>query len=165
MFMAEYRAFINAEKARKGMSWAYISEKTGMPETTVRKIFSGETSNPSYDSVESLKELFGTPKDPEQREAVEQELHMVKLKDDAGIMGEALRVINETYKGQIDGLKLNLDTVNSMHESRNKELKESLQKTIDAVTSDRKAWQTVALIASALLLLMIVIDLLMVFVQ
>ena len=165
MFMAEYRAFINAEKARKGMSWAYISEKTGMPETTVRKIFSGETRNPSYDSVESLKELFGTPKDPEQREAVEQELHMVKLKDDAGIMGEALRVINETYKGQIDGLKLNLDTVNSMHESRNKELKESLQKTIDAVTSDRKAWQTVALIASALLLLMIVIDLLMVFVQ
>ena len=164
MFMAEYREFINAEKARKGMSWAYIAEKTGLPETTVRKIFSGDTLNPSYDTVESIKELFGLPKDPSQREIAEQELQMVKLKDESSTMGSALKTLNDTYTAQIDALKANNEAVKALYEARNAELKESMQKTIDAVTSDRRAWQKVALVTSGMLALLLAIDLLMVFI-
>ena len=164
MFMAEYRDFINSEKARRGMSWAYIAEKTGLPETTVRKIFSGETLNPSYDTVESIKELFGLPKDPGQREIAEQELQMVKLKDDSSTMGTAVRTLSEAYDEKISGLHAQMETVKGLYEARNKELKESMQQTIDAVTADRNTWQRVALVACGLLALLLVIDLLMVFI-
>jgi transcriptional regulator with XRE-family HTH domain len=164
MFMAEYRAFINAEKARTGMSWSYIAEQTKIAETTVRKIFSGETSNPSIESVESLKKLFGLPKDPGQREIAEQELQMVKLKNDSSTMGTAVKTLNEVYEAQIEALKANNEAVKTLYEARNAELKESLQKTIDAVTADRQAWQRVALATSAMLAVLLVIDWLMVFI-
>lgn len=146
VFMAEYRAYINEERVKKGMSWAYIAEKTKLPESTVRKIFSGETLNPSYDAVESIKELFGTPKDPEQREVVEQELQMVKLKDESSTMGTAVRTLNEVYESQIEALKGNLSALKTMYEERIQELKISMHETVAAANNDKKAWQITCII-------------------
>lgn len=158
MFMAEYRAYINEQRVKKGMSWAYIAEKTKLPESTVRKIFSGETLNPSYDAVESIKELFGTPKDPEQREVVEQELQMVKLKDESSTMGTAVRTLNEVYESQIEALKGNLSALKTMYEERIQELKISMHETVTAVNNDKRAWQIACIVLGVALAALVVAD-------
>ena len=165
MHLTELRAFFNEERTRRGVSWADISEGTDIPETTVRKILSGHTVSPSYDNIMDLIAFFGMPKDPEKKEAIVAEVEITKLKEDDTKIGEAVKTLNDVYEAHIDCLKTSTADLKAMYERRITELKETMQSTINSTKADRKAWQTVAFIASALLLLMIVIDLLMVFIQ
>ena len=45
---------LNALKAKGNFSWQELSNLTGIPVPTIRKTFSGETANPSYDVVNKL---------------------------------------------------------------------------------------------------------------
>lgn len=47
-----------AKKKELGFSCDYIAEKTGIPVSTVRKIFSGATSTPRWSNMEALKSFF-----------------------------------------------------------------------------------------------------------
>ncbi len=47
-------------KVQRGYSNARISELSGVPETTIQKIFSGTTSNPRYDTLRALEKALRT---------------------------------------------------------------------------------------------------------
>lgn len=46
------------KKKEKGYTYAQISELSGVPLGTIQKIFSGETTSPRYDTLQSLEKLF-----------------------------------------------------------------------------------------------------------
>lgn len=46
------------KKSEKGYSYAQIAELSGVPLGTVQKIFTGETVNPRYDTLQALEKLF-----------------------------------------------------------------------------------------------------------
>lgn len=163
--VAELRKFWTAERLRRGMSWADVGRAADMPETTARKMITGEIANPSYDSVERMNEVFGMPDDPEQRKVIETEVNMVKLKDDNSTMGTAVRTLNEVYESQIAELQKSIDILHKNYEVRIEEIKGSMRETINAVTNDKKAWQSVAMISSGLLAVLLIIDLLMIFIK
>lgn len=163
--VAELRKFWTAERLRRGMSWADVGRAADMPETTARKMITGEIANPSYDSVERMNEVFGMPDDPEQRKVIETEVNMVKLKDDNSTMGTAVRTLNEVYESQIAELQKSIDILHKNYEVRIEEIKGTMRETINAVTNDKKAWQSVAMISSGLLAVLLIIDLLMIFIK
>lgn len=163
--VAELRKFWTAERLRRGMSWADVGRAADMPETTARKMITGEIANPSYDSVERMNEVFGMPDDPEQRRVIETEVNMVKLKDDNSTMGTAVRTLNEVYESQIAELQKSIDILHKNYEVRIEEIKGSMRETINAVTNDKKVWQSVAMISSGLLAVLLIIDLLMIFIK
>lgn len=46
------------KKSEKGYSYAQMAELTGVPLSTIQKIFSGETTSPRYDTLQALEALF-----------------------------------------------------------------------------------------------------------
>ena len=50
---------LNALKTKGNFSWQELSDLTGIPVATIRKTFSGETANPSYDVVNKLLTAMG----------------------------------------------------------------------------------------------------------
>lgn len=48
-------------KREMGYSYAKIADLSGVPLGTVQKIFSGETTNPRYDTLQALERLFADP--------------------------------------------------------------------------------------------------------
>ena len=156
--VAELRKFWTTERLRRGMSWADVGKAADMPETTARKMITGEIANPSYDAVEKMNEVFGKPDDPEQRKIIETEINMVKLKDDNSTMGTAVRTLNEVYESQIEALKGNLDAMKTMYEERIHELKESMHETVAAVNNDKKAWQIACIVLGVALAALVIAD-------
>lgn len=163
--VAELRKFWTSERLRRGMSWADVGKAADMPETTARKMITGEIANPSYDAVEKMNEVFGKPDDPEQRKIIETEINMVKLKDDNSTMGTAVRTLNDVYESQIADLQKTIDTLHKNYETRIEEVKCSMRETINAVTNDKASWQRVALIFIGLFAVLLSVDLFMVFVK
>ena len=50
---------LNALKTKGNFSWQELSDLTGIPVPTIRKTFSGETANPSFDVVNKLLAAMG----------------------------------------------------------------------------------------------------------
>lgn len=57
-------------KQEKGYSYARMAELSGVPLGTIQKIFSGETVNPRYDTLQALEQLFTEGKKRVQEESV-----------------------------------------------------------------------------------------------
>lgn len=53
--IAEIKDFLKKNK----MTYKYISEKTGIPEGTLKNIFSGFTKNPRIDTIQAIEEACG----------------------------------------------------------------------------------------------------------
>ncbi|MGX8773946.1 MAG: Uma2 family endonuclease [Bacillota bacterium] len=51
-------------KKEKGYSNEQISESSGVPLGTVKKVFSGETKYPRYETLQALEKFFGSPYAP-----------------------------------------------------------------------------------------------------
>ena len=51
-------AEMKKRKQEKGYTYAQIAELSGVPLGTVQKIFSGETENPRYDTLQALEKVF-----------------------------------------------------------------------------------------------------------
>ena len=51
-------------KKQRGYSNEQISERSGVPLSTVKKIFSGETRYPRYETLQALEKFFGDPHAP-----------------------------------------------------------------------------------------------------
>ena len=53
------REYLKTLKTNGNFSWQDISEKSGIPEVTIRKIFSGETEDPRFETVAKLVGAMG----------------------------------------------------------------------------------------------------------
>lgn len=51
--------YLNTLKSAGGYSWADIANISGIPEATVRKVFSGETADPRFETIAKLVIAMG----------------------------------------------------------------------------------------------------------
>jgi len=52
---------LKRRKTEMGYTYAQIAKMSGIPLGTVQKIFTGETANPRYDTMQALEQLFEDP--------------------------------------------------------------------------------------------------------
>ena len=51
--------YLTALRERSGLSWADLSASTGLPDSTIRKIFSGETADPRLETISLIVTAMG----------------------------------------------------------------------------------------------------------
>ncbi len=51
--------YLTALRERSGLSWADLSAATGLPDSTIRKIFSGETADPRLETISLIVTAMG----------------------------------------------------------------------------------------------------------
>ena len=157
--------YLASLKENTGMSWAEISAASRVPETTLRKIFSGETKSPGFDTVIQIVIAMGgnlndlvSGTDPK------------TVLDPAEVIAKAHKDHNnEGCRGTHGDCHI-VSSVTSAYESRIADLKESFtersmhyRQMNDARIEDLKRDKRILAITVAgmlaFLLLMIVIDL------
>lgn len=53
------RRYLTTLKESSGFSWADLSASTGLPDSTIRKIFSGETADPRLETISLIVAALG----------------------------------------------------------------------------------------------------------
>lgn len=100
--------YLNALKSKGNFSWGDLSSLSGLPDATIRKIFSGETADPRLETVArfvtamggSLDEMIGRGK----KEKVEM---------------NAIMTVKEVYEARIADIKASsLEHTNSLRKDK-----------------------------------------------
>ena len=122
----EYLTYL---KTNGGFSWQDISKASGLPEVTIRKIFSGETADPRFETVVRLVSAMGGSLD--KINAIEK-VEKAEIPEDSQI--KALVAVKEVY------------------ESRIRDLKDSYAEHLNSVKRDKKILTISVIILAAFLL-------------
>ena len=85
---------MNAFKNKGNFTATEIANLSGIPEATIRKILSGETADPRFDTVAKLVSAMGGSMDEVLENKVEKDIEM-----------NALLVLKETYEERIKDIK------------------------------------------------------------
>ena len=87
--------YLAALKNETKMSWAELSQKTGLPDSTIRKIFSGETTDPRLETISLIVSAMGGSLDA-----------MVSGKPEARETEmNAINLLRESYEKRIQDIK------------------------------------------------------------
>lgn len=81
-------------KNKGNFTWSDLSEMSGLPEATIRKIFSGETADPRFETVAKLVSAMGGSLD-----------EIIQGKKASEIETNAVIAIKESYEARISDLK------------------------------------------------------------
>lgn len=95
-------AHLNALKTKGNYSWQDLSDLTGIPVPTIRKTFSGETVNPSFEVVTKLVTAMGgslsdliEAKEPDKGAAKESTIPKPEETEDMQAMMEQMKLLYE----------------------------------------------------------------------
>lgn len=88
------REYLVALKDKGNFSWSELSSLSGLPDATIRKIFSGETADPRFETVLKLVTAMGGSMDEIVDGPQEGETEM-----------NAIIAIKEVYEARIEDLK------------------------------------------------------------
>lgn len=88
------REYLISLKNKGNYSWSDLSNLSGLPDATIRKIFSGETSDPRFETVAKLVTAMGGSLNEIVDEPQEGDLDM-----------NAIIAIKEVYEARISDLK------------------------------------------------------------
>lgn len=86
--------YLNALKNKGNFSWSELSNLSGLPDATIRKIFSGETADPRLETVAKLVAAMGGSMDEMMGGEKKGELEM-----------NAIMAIKEVYEARIADIK------------------------------------------------------------
>ena len=86
--------YLNSLKTQGNFSWSELSKLSGLPDTTIRKVFSGETADPRFETVAKLVTAMGGSMNDIIAKPKEEELEAT-----------AIIAIREVYEARIDDLK------------------------------------------------------------
>ena len=131
------KEYLKYLKVNGNFSWHDISVASGLPEATIRKIFSGETADPRFETVVRLVSAMGGSL--EKINAIEK-IDKAEIPEDSQI--KALKALKEVY------------------EERIKDIKQSSFDHIQSLKRDKKILIAVVCILSALIIGALVCDLL-----
>lgn len=122
------KEYLNELKAAGNFSWNDLSNLSGIPDATIRKIFSGETADPRLETVVKLVTAMGGSMD---------ELVSGSKKEEA-----------ETNE---------ILTLEAFYEARIAEIKTSSAELVDSLKRDKKyLWVTVCILATFLILFLLI---------
>lgn len=131
------KEYLKYLKTNGGFSWHDISTASGLPEATIRKIFSGETADPRFETVVRLVSAMGGSLD--KINAIEK-VENVEITEDSQI--KALKALKEVY------------------EERIKDIKQSSVEQIQSLKRDKKILLIAVCVLSVLLIGTLLFDLL-----
>ena len=94
------KEYLKYLKTNGNFSWHDISAASGLPEATIRKIFSGETADPRFETVVRLVSAMGGSL--EKINAIEK-IDNVEIPEDSQI--KALKALKEVYEERIKDIK------------------------------------------------------------
>ncbi len=94
------KEYLKYLKINGNFSWHDISTASGLPETTIRKIFSGETSDPRFETVTRIVTAMGGSLD--KINAIEK-VENVEISEDSKI--KALDALKEVYEMRINDIR------------------------------------------------------------
>ena len=86
--------YLNALKDKGKFTFIELSNLSGLPETTIRKIFSGETADPRFDTIMKLVTAMGGSMDDIMGKKKEEEIGM-----------NAIIALKEAYESRIADIK------------------------------------------------------------
>ena len=130
------KEYLKYLKINGGFSWHDISNASGLPEATIRKIFSGETADPRFETVVRLVSAMGGSLD--KINAIEK-VENVEISEDSQI--KALKALKEVY------------------EERIKDIKQSTSEHIQSLKRDKKILLIAVGVLSVLLISALLFDL------
>ena len=130
------KEYLKYLKINGDFSWHDISNASGLPEATIRKIFSGETADPRFETVVRLVSAMGGSLD--KINAIEK-VENVEISEDSQI--KALKALKEVY------------------EERIKDIKQSSSEHIQSLKRDKKILVIMAGVLSVLLIGVLLFDL------
>lgn len=125
------REYLTSLKNKGNFSWNDLSEMSGLPDATIRKIFSGETADPRFETVVKLVTAMGGSLDEIINEEKGEEVEM-----------NAIIAIKEVYEARIA------------------DLKESAAEHTSSLKKDKKYLAIVAGVLGAVLIGFLAVDLL-----
>ena len=128
------REYLNALKTKGNFSWSDLSKLSGLPDATIRKIFSGETSDPRFETVAKLVAAMG------------------------GSMNDLVRKEHRESKEKENEITANA-ALKELYEARIADIKASAAERIHALNKDKKLLTAVVCILGAVLLGFLAIDL------
>lgn len=131
--LKEYLKYL---KINGNFSWHDISEASGLPEITIRKIFSGETADPRFETVVRIVSAMGGSLD--KINAIEK-IDNVEISEESKI--KALIAIKEVY------------------EERIKDIKSAFTEHIQSLKRDKKIMMVIICVLSAFLIGALILDL------
>ena len=97
---------LNALKIKAGVSCAEWSNLSTVPEATIRKILSGETPDPRFDTIMKLVTSVGGSMDD-----------LAGAKKESDIENNAVLVLKEAYEARIEALRDRVEDVKKYAES------------------------------------------------
>lgn len=86
--------YLNALKTKGNFTYSDISNLSGIPEATIRKIFSGETADPRFDTIVRLVTAMGGSLDDITDNKKEEEIEM-----------NVIMALKEAYESRIADIK------------------------------------------------------------
>lgn len=102
--------YLTSLKKRGNFSWSDLSEMSGLPDATIRKIFSGETADPRFETVARLVNAMG------------------------GSLDEIVGKAKEEEKPEINAIS----TIKEIYETRIEDIKKSSEEHIESLKKDKK---------------------------
>lgn len=132
------RDYLNTLKSRGNFSWSELSSLSGLPDATIRKIFSGETADPRLDTVTKLVIAMG------------------------GSMNELVSIKEKNDDHDEEDIQMNAITaIQQVYEARISDLKETNAEHTNSLKKDKHYLAITVCILGAVLLLFLLMDLLM----
>lgn len=104
--------YLNTLKAKGNFTYADIANLSGISEGTVRKIFSGETADPRFETLVKLVMSMGGSMDD-----------IAGGKKEGEIENNAVMVLKDAYESRIEALRERLDDVKKYAESLQRDKK------------------------------------------
>lgn len=104
--------YLNTLKAKGNFTYTDISKLSGISEGTVRKIFSGETADPRFETLVKLVMSMGGSMDD-----------IAGAKKEGEIENNAVMVLKDAYESRIEALRERLDDVKKYAESLQRDKK------------------------------------------
>ena len=92
------KEYLNALKTAGNFSWNDLSKLSGLPDATIRKVFSGETADPRLETVVKLVTAMGGSMDELVSGSKKEETQMNKI-----------MAIRELYEARIKDIKTSSD--------------------------------------------------------
>ena len=104
--------YLNTLKIKGNFTYTDISKLSGIPEPTVRKIFSGETADPRFETIVKLVSSMGGSMDD-----------IAGGKKEIEIENNAVIILKEAYESRIEALRERIDDIKKYAESLNRDKK------------------------------------------
>ncbi len=130
------KEYLKYLKTNGNYSWHDISSLSGLPEVTIRKIFSGETEDPRFETVVRLVSAMGGSLD--KINAIK-EIDQVEVSEDSQM--KALVAVKEVY------------------EERIKDIKASSEEHLNSLKKDKKIMMIIICVLSVFLICALLLDL------